>query len=78
MIGSLVNGTPLVVLQRTEKWFYVAAVIWDQRESGQIRRTFRCRVVTNLVLIDVSDAISLTFPSRLPRDVVCGSVEGLP
>jgi hypothetical protein len=23
-------------------------VIWDQRESGQIRRTFRFRVVTNL------------------------------
>jgi hypothetical protein len=26
VIGSLVNGTPLVVLQRTERWFYVAAV----------------------------------------------------
>ena len=26
MIGSLVNGTPLVVVQRTERWFYVAAV----------------------------------------------------
>jgi hypothetical protein len=25
VIGSLVNGTPLVVLQRTERWFYVAA-----------------------------------------------------
>jgi hypothetical protein len=25
VIGSLVNGTPLVVLQRTGRWFYVAA-----------------------------------------------------
>jgi hypothetical protein len=25
VIGSLVNGTPLVVLQRTKRWFYVAA-----------------------------------------------------
>src|ERR1700730_7689854 len=53
VIGSLVNGTPLVVLQRTGRWFYVAAgcnlVNIDWSDTAHVPLSRCTRVQTQLI-----------------------------